>query len=241
MNQKSMLPVTAMCAAVAATAGEGMEEVFNTEITPPEPGTRKVLTGGLYGSAEAPKLAESTIHLYHKHHPDRMRQRRDTVPFRLDESGRVIEYRGVKCPYPIVTEETFLSMPCELSDDPVKISSVAYELIDSTQALHGRAAGLAANQLGHRIRILVIQYGAHMVLSMYDPQITKTRGGVKSHMEQCLSRPGKDPIKVDRSERVTVTYLDPFDVTAERKMIKLHGLDAQVLQHELDHLNGILI
>jgi peptide deformylase len=181
-------------------------------------------------------------YLYHNIHGSHYRGDASKAPsYKLNDLGQIIEYRNVKCPYPIVTDETFLSQQCVLSDDQDTLNAVARELKESMVALQCKSAGLAANQLGHLIRMLAIKYGKQQMLIMYDPKITKVRGKFKLCSEQCLSRPGKAPVEVERHELITVSYLDPLNPTSDRKTIKLHDFDAQVFQHELDHLSGVLI
>jgi peptide deformylase len=95
--------------------------------------------------------------------------------------------------------------------------------------------GLAAPQVGIPLRILVMDDGAGKARALLNPAIAEARGSVRAE-EGCLSIPGVFA-EVERSEWVRVTATDdagaPVDFTAE-------GLPARVIQHELDHLDGML-
>jgi len=94
--------------------------------------------------------------------------------------------------------------------------------------------GLAAPQIGLMRRIIVIDAGEGM-RAYINPEIVDTQGEVSMN-EGCLSVPGRRGC-VTRPEIVTVRAQDVkgkhFEVTAD-------GLLARALQHEIDHLNGVL-
>lgn len=97
---------------------------------------------------------------------------------------------------------------------------------------HG--VGLAAPQVGKSIRLVIVDVGEGLV-AFINPKITK-KSGTQEMMEGCLSLPGlRAP--VERAEQITVKSLDQ-----DRKYVTLeaHGLFSQVIQHEIDHLDGIL-
>ena len=94
--------------------------------------------------------------------------------------------------------------------------------------------GLAAPQLGISLRIVVIEVDDEQTV-LINPQITR-EDGQQTGAEGCLSLPGLHG-EVTRAQRVTVTALN-----ARGKKITLSGdgLWARAVQHELDHLDGIL-
>lgn len=99
--------------------------------------------------------------------------------------------------------------------------------------------GLAANQVGVPLRICVIdtsgkdQEGPLLVL--INPEITAAEGR-ESCEEGCLSVPGYF-YDVTRAERVTVSFLDRSGTPTE---LSAEGLLARAIQHEMDHMDGVL-
>lgn len=96
------------------------------------------------------------------------------------------------------------------------------------------AYGLAANQIGQLVRVLVIKQDKKYIL-MYNPIILSQSMTRRGNMEACLSFPGKKCL-IKRPINVKVRYLD---INNKLKMKYLEGWDAVVLMHELDHLNGL--
>jgi peptide deformylase len=95
--------------------------------------------------------------------------------------------------------------------------------------------GLAAPQVGVPRRIITVDAGDGLI-SLINPVILEHHGQV--HMEEgCLSCPGI-AVDVARSEKVLVRCLDP---QGSEVIIEAEGLKARILQHEIDHLNGVLI
>jgi len=97
--------------------------------------------------------------------------------------------------------------------------------------------GLAAPQVGITSRIIVIEYGATCT-AIINPVITRVTGKwVTSLAEGCLSFPGKK-VDIYRSKRVTV---EGYNQDWEPVKIDARNLLAFIVQHEVDHLNGITI
>jgi peptide deformylase len=98
--------------------------------------------------------------------------------------------------------------------------------------------GLAAPQVGLSQRLLVYQVGHDSpVIAVVNPEIEWTSDDEEPLEEGCLSLPGVH-IDVDRPIHVRVRAVDEF---GEPRLIEASGLEARVLQHEIDHLNGVLI
>ena len=93
--------------------------------------------------------------------------------------------------------------------------------------------GLAAPQVGISKRICVIKVKTPLYL--INPTIVKKRGKVKSY-EGCLSFPNKI-VGVWRYKNIEVAF---DNMQGERKKFKAKGLSARCIQHEMDHLEGIL-
>lgn len=95
--------------------------------------------------------------------------------------------------------------------------------------------GLAAPQVAQNIRVVVIN-SKHGILVMINPQITKKSWARKKDEEGCLSVPRVFGI-VSRHKRVSVTYTSP---DGKSHKLEANDLLARIIQHEMDHLDGIL-
>jgi len=95
--------------------------------------------------------------------------------------------------------------------------------------------GLAANQVGILKRVIVVSVGK-LNQVLINPVIVK-RDGKSRGMESCLSFPGMKVSKI-RSKKIVVNF---FDEERNLKVLKLKGIEARCVQHEIDHLNGINI
>jgi len=95
--------------------------------------------------------------------------------------------------------------------------------------------GLAAPQIGVSLRVVVIQLPDEEPFALVNPEIVK-RSGEREVVEGCLSVPGYAG-DIRRSVSVTVKGWDRWGKPVR---IKATGLQAQALEHELDHLNGVL-
>ncbi len=107
------------------------------------------------------------------------------------------------------------------------------DMVETMQ--HTNGVGLAAPQVGVPLRVIVLQMPGEEPMAIINPEIVK-RAGEREVTEGCLSIPGYAG-EIKRSVSVTVKGLDRQGKTIR---IKATGLMAQALEHELDHLNGIL-
>lgn len=103
-------------------------------------------------------------------------------------------------------------------------------------------AGLAAPQIGLNVRLIVIHDEAtKKSLFLINPKITKKSWGQKVDEEGCLSVVDEEGIiiygPVSRHKKVNCIY---FDEKGEKKKIQAEKLLARIIQHEVDHLDGIL-
>lgn len=98
-----------------------------------------------------------------------------------------------------------------------------------------RGIGLAANQVGKLLRILVMKVSQPMV--MINPRVVKYSHQTSSAWEGCLSFPGIQ-VQRERNKQVKVEFLDE---DWNPRVLKLRGLEARCFQHELDHLDGQLM
>ena len=133
---------------------------------------------------------------------------------------------------PIVKDILFLSQKAERA---VKADmAVGRDLLDTLQANRERCVGMAANMIGVRKAVIVVHMGAADVV-MFNPVVLKKEGPYEAE-EGCLSLDGVR--KTTRYEYIEVEF---YDMSWKKRRQKLCGLPAQICQHELDHLEGILI
>jgi len=127
------------------------------------------------------------------------------------------------------------AQPVEVFDEA--FNGFVEEMIDTMQIEDG--VGLAANQVGKAIRVVVIDTtgGEQPAIVLVNPEVTVRSEEIEEADEGCLSLPGIT-LPVKRSAKVSVSALDrtgkPFTIE------NAEGLLARALQHEIDHLNGIL-
>ncbi len=101
--------------------------------------------------------------------------------------------------------------------------------------IRARGVGLAAPQVGVSLRLIVVQMPDENPVILINPRITD-KAGEQDVTEGCLSIPGFYGELV-RPAEVTVKALNP---EGKKVRIKAEGLLAEALEHEIDHLNGVL-
>ncbi len=99
---------------------------------------------------------------------------------------------------------------------------------------NANGVGLAAPQIGISDRLVVIDVGEGPIV-LFNPEITLCEGENKD-VEGCLSIPGRNEYIV-RAQKVSVSYVN---LEGKRVTVTGEGLLARALQHEIDHLDGIL-
>lgn len=115
-----------------------------------------------------------------------------------------------------------------------KLLRLAYDMVETMREAGG--VGLAANQVGELRRLVVIQLPDDEEARIYiNPEIL-SRGGRRQVEEGCLSHVGYRAM-VNRSEWIRFGALDH---TEKKIKIKTDDILAQAMEHEVDHLNGIL-
>ncbi len=133
---------------------------------------------------------------------------------------------------PIVKDIIFLGQKSEIStkDD----MQVVQDLKDTLSAHRNGCVGMAANMIGYRKRTIIVSLGI-VDLVMINPVIISKNGEYETE-EGCLSLQGKR--KTKRYKNIEVKFMDAgFN---EQKQ-KFSGYVAQIIQHECDHLEGIII
>lgn len=124
------------------------------------------------------------------------------------------------------------ALPVEHINDDIR--SLAEQMFTAMQENNG--IGLAAPQVGMSLRLFVVDTGDGVKRVFINPQIIETSEKTSLYEEGCLSIP-KVYEKIERPEKVKVQAFDekgtPFTLDAD-------GLLARVIQHEYDHLDGVL-
>lgn len=123
-----------------------------------------------------------------------------------------------------------------LVSDPLapEIQSLLPQMIETMHLEKG--VGLAAPQIGVSLRLAVAEVD-EKVYYLINPEITSASQEMIVSEEGCLSLPG-EYFEILRSESVTVRYLNEKGLP---KKLRATGFLATVIQHEVDHLDGILI
>jgi peptide deformylase len=133
---------------------------------------------------------------------------------------------------PIVKDILFLGQKSEeATKDDI---AVIEDLIDTLRANLGNCVGLAGNMIGAKKRILVFTVG-NLIVPMVNPVILKKEKLYETE-ESCLSLIGFR--KTNRYEIIEVEYLDR-NFKKQKKVFT--GFTAQIIQHEMDHFEGIII
>jgi peptide deformylase len=139
----------------------------------------------------------------------------------------------------IVKDPRQLEIPCfevtKATRDHAKnigiiLKQIASDL-DSGPKLN--CAGLAANQIGENLRVIVLKEKNNKFRVFYNPVILR-KSGKRATNEGCFSYPGKS-MPTSRATRITITALNVIGTK------DYDGIRAIAFQHELDHLNGVLI
>ena len=111
---------------------------------------------------------------------------------------------------------------------------VVTDLLDTLKANLDHCVGMAANMIGVRKRIIAVNMG-FMNVAMFNPRIVKKSGSYQTE-EGCLSLIGVRPCT--RYQEIELEYQD---MNWKKQRQKYTGWIAQIIQHEVDHCNGIII
>lgn len=112
---------------------------------------------------------------------------------------------------------------------------IIQDLLDTIKAHADKCVGIAANMIGSNKSMIVIQHESDYLV-MINPKIIKTSKNYYISEEGCLSHQGTQHAK--RFEQIKVAYQD---INFNHKIKSFSGFSAQIIQHEIDHCNGILI
>lgn len=132
----------------------------------------------------------------------------------------------------IIKDPLFLAQKSEPATEADK--QVVIDLLDTLRANLDRCVGMAANMIGVRKAIIVVATGPFQ-FAMINPKITKRTGAYQTE-ESCLSLEGVR--SCTRYKEIEVDYLDQ---NFKPQHGKFTGVVAQIICHEVDHINGIVI
>ena len=133
---------------------------------------------------------------------------------------------------PIVKDVFFLGQKSEPATK--QDTSVGQDLQDTLTTNRERCVGMAANMIGVKKRIIIVNAG-FMNLVLYNPVILKKNTPYETE-EGCLSLDGVR--KTTRYQNIEVEYLDG---SWKKHRQKFSGWTAQIILHEMDHLEGVII
>ena len=133
---------------------------------------------------------------------------------------------------PIMKDPLFLAVPSEWATAADK--QVAMDLLDTLRANLDGCVGMAANMIGVHKRIIAVHTGIAQ-MAMINPKIVQKNGAYEAE-EGCLSLAGVR--KTTRYQSIVVEYQD---IMMKKQRRSFSGFTAQIIQHEVDHCDGILI
>lgn len=133
----------------------------------------------------------------------------------------------------------------EIIHDPIRLAmksrpatpddaEIAADLLDTLAANSDRCVGMAANMIGVNVRIICFDAGGKY-MTMFNPEIISSSQPYKAE-EGCLSLEGKRETK--RFGKIKVRFENE---RGQLRLMTFSGFTAQIIQHETDHCNGILI
>ena len=132
----------------------------------------------------------------------------------------------------IMRDIAFLSQKAEAAEAGDK--HIAEDLLDTLKAHKDGCVGMAANMIGVNKRIIAVEDGGKYIV-MYNPEIIK-KSDVFDAEEGCLSLTGTR--KTKRYKNIKLKYMNE---NFQPRIKNFSGWTAQIIQHEMDHCNGILI
>lgn len=119
-----------------------------------------------------------------------------------------------------------------------KIKKLVADMIETIQAVDG--LGIASPQVGVNLRVFIARLNFNTpnetIITMINPEFLKISEGTEEGEEGCLSVPKKFGI-VRRAKSVTTSYTN---LRGQKQTLNLNDLNARIVQHETDHIDGIL-
>ena len=137
--------------------------------------------------------------------------------------------------YLVGKDSKFLRTVCDEVEHGTQLPGLVSDLFRIM--LENWGVGLAAPQIGEAVRVIAVEY-ASVCTVMINPVIVKRPGKIVTSIgEGCLSYPG---LRVDRKRHKRI-IVECFDSNWKRVKLDARGQLAFIVQHEIDHLNGITI
>jgi peptide deformylase len=144
----------------------------------------------------------------------------------------------LRYPHPLLKQRC---RELSLADEPELVAQAATDLLDTMRG-QPRCVGLAAPQIGHALRLVAVDCTGHKkadschgLLVLVNPVIVRAEGDELGR-EGCLSIPDLTA----NVRRATVVAVEAVTPEGEPVAIESNAFEARVIQHELDHLDGIL-
>ena len=134
---------------------------------------------------------------------------------------------------PIMKDPIFLAQPA--ADATPADKQTAQDLLDTLVACKGACVGMAANMIGVCKRIIAFECGENDYMIMYNPEIVKMSQPYQAE-EGCLSLTGTRPAR--RWKTIKVRWQNE---KFQDRLKTFTGWTAQIIQHEIDHCEGIII
>ena len=122
---------------------------------------------------------------------------------------------------------------------PTLINQEVKDLVDNMKEtmINENGIGLAAPQVGVNLRVIVIRLNDGTIQELINPTIIWYSESRISFEEGCLSIPDQF-INVIRSVKIGIKFMD---ISGKYRKWKLKGMESRVVQHEIDHLDGVLM
>lgn len=133
----------------------------------------------------------------------------------------------------LIHDPIFLAQKSESADESDR--QTAQDLLDTITAHKNECVGMAANMIGVKKRVIVFDEGGTFRI-MFNPEII-VKSEPYNTEEGCLSLLGA-PRPTTRFKKIKVQY---FNEEFKRRIKTFTGFTAQIIQHEIDHCNGVLI
>lgn len=133
----------------------------------------------------------------------------------------------------IIKDPIFLAQKADPATEADK--AVIKDLVDTLKANADECVGMAANMIGVKKSIIAINVGYGQLVMLNPVIVSKARPFITT--EGCLSL-DSEPKEVRRYFEIEVEYLDG---NFKPQKMKYSGWSAQIIQHEIDHCNGVLI
>ena len=136
-------------------------------------------------------------------------------------------------------ENIFLKTPSQEVPVEAIAGTEMKQLIEDMRGTmhHWTGLGLAAVQVLKPIKLIVVLNNEGEIYSLFNAKIIKVSQTKEKMLEGCMSLPGIE-VEVERPVGITVEYVDEC---GHKQIKKVAGLEAKIIQHEVDHTEGILI